>query len=155
MKDLVFALLRYQAEANSSGYDTEMQVFQGNGYAKFNQFVDQLVDAYHQFPDFFRFMGMIDFYYGSEELVDLYQDLFRGLLLEDTPHLYLEEGQTDGSVRTDIEPRLYTASVIATLVSLSEQMASNQETTRRLYGQENLGIMIETIAEALLRAIKP
>ena len=102
-KLLVYEILRWQAELNAKGYDAARQTFTGNGYEKFSQFVAQLVDAYRVFPDMFRFMGMVDFYYcskdTSEDLIDLYQDVFYGLLVEETPQVYLEEGQRDGSVR--------------------------------------------------------
>ena len=137
-KLLVYEILRWQADLNAEGYHAARQAFAGNGFEKFSQFVAQLVDAYRAFPDMFRFMGMVDFYYcskdSSEDLIELYQDVFYSLLVEETPQAYLEEGQRDGSVRADIDPRVYTATVIAALVSLAEQITANKETTQALYG---------------------
>ncbi len=156
-KALVYEVLRHRAAENTVAYHAERAMFSGNGYEKFSQFVAQLVDAYYQFPELFRFMGMVDFYYGAqdspEELILLYQDVFQGLLVADTPHLYLEEGQRDGSVRVDVNPRLYTATTIAAIVSLSEQVAANREATRLLYGVDNPDLLIETVAQALLKNI--
>ena len=153
-KLLVYEILRWQAELNAKGYDAARQTFTGNGYEKFSQFVAQLVDAYRVFPDMFRFMGMVDFYYcskdTSEDLIDLYQDVFYGLLVEETPQVYLEEGQRDGSVRKDIDPRTYTATVIAALVSLAEQITANKETTQLLYGVKDADVMMEVAADAFV-----
>ncbi|NUM45443.1 MAG: TetR/AcrR family transcriptional regulator [Anaerolineales bacterium] len=155
-KALIYEILRHQAAEKTAGYHTDRQAFSGNGHAKFSQFVAQLVDAYVHFPELYRFMGMVDFYYGThdapEELMLLYREVFGGLLVEDTPHLYLEEGQQDGSVRADLDPRIYTATVIATLVSLSEQVAANREATQLLYGLARAEVLIETAAQALLHA---
>jgi hypothetical protein len=100
-------------------------------------------------------MGMVDFYYGTQDspddLVHLYQDVFNGLLVGDTPHLHLEEGQRDGSVRADIDPRVYTATVIATLVSLAEQITANKEATQALHGVEDADVMMDIAAEAFVR----
>jgi AcrR family transcriptional regulator len=156
-KLLVYEILRWQAELNAEGYHTARQTFAGNGFEKFSQFVAQLVDAYRAFPDMFRFMGMVDFYYcskdSSEDLIELYQDVFYSLLVEETPQVYLEEGQRDGSVRMDINPRLYTATVIAALVSLAEQITANKETTQSLYGVQDADAMMEVAAGAFVRAI--
>ena len=157
-KALVYEILRHQATENASGYHSARLAFTGNGHEKFCQFVTQLVDAYRTFPDMFRFMGMVDFYYcakdSPDDLIALYHEVFRGLLVEDTPHLYLEEGQRDGSVRPDLDPRTYTAMVIASLVSLSEQVTANKAATERLYGLENADTLIDTLAQALLKALQ-
>ncbi|MEI2609211.1 MAG: TetR/AcrR family transcriptional regulator [Candidatus Promineifilaceae bacterium] len=157
-KALVYAILRQQVEAHTGDYHAERLEFLGNGYEKFRQFVEQLVDAYRHYPDLFRLMGMVDFYYGTHdspvELVHLYRDIFSGLLVGDTPHVYLDEGQHDGSVRTDIDPRTYTATVIATLVSLAEQVTANKEATQSLYGLEDADVMMGIAAEALVERIK-
>ncbi|HMV30426.1 MAG TPA: TetR/AcrR family transcriptional regulator, partial [Anaerolineales bacterium] len=87
-KLLVYEILRWQAESNAEGYHAARQSFAGNGFEKFSQFVAQLVDAYRAFPDMFRFMGMVDFYYcskdSSADLIELYQDVFYSLLVEET-----------------------------------------------------------------------
>jgi len=157
-KALVYAILRGQVEAHAGDYHAERLEFTGSGYEKFRQFVAQLVDAYRHYPDLFRLMGMVDFYYGTqdspEDLVHLYQDLFSGLLVGDTPHVHLEEGQRDGSVRTDIDPRVYTATVIAALVSLAEQITANKETTQSLYGVKDAEVMREIAARALVGALR-
>lgn len=154
-KLLVYEILRWQAELNAKGYDAARQTFTGNGYEKFSQFVAQLVDAYRVFPDMFRFMGMVDFYYcskdTSEDLIGLYQDVFYSLLVDETPQVFLEEGQRDGSVRKDIDPRVYTATVIAALVSLAEQITANKETTQSLYGVKDADVMMEVAADAFVR----
>lgn len=156
-KALVYEILRQQSTQNAAGYHSARTGFAGNGYEKFSQFVMQLVDAYRAFPDMFRFMGMVDFYYcskdSSEDLVALYREMFRSLLVENTPELYLEEGQRDGSVRADIAPHRYTATVIASIVSLSEQVAANKEATEKLYGLENADALLETLARALVQAV--
>jgi len=156
-KALVYAILRWQSEVNAEGYHAARQAFAGNGFEKFSQFVAQLLDAYRAFPDMFRFMGMVDFYYCSkdsaEDLIELYQDVFYGLLVEETPQSYLEEGQRDGSVRADIDPRLYTATVIASLVSLAEQITANKETTQLLYGVQDADAMMETAAGAFVQMV--
>ena len=157
-KLLVYEILRWQAEANAEGYHAARQSFAGNGFEKFSQFVAQLVDAYRAFPDMFRFMGMVDFYYcskdSSEDLIELYQDVFYSLLVEETPQVYLEEGQRDGSVRADIDPRVYTATVIAALVSLAEQITANKETTQVLYGVGDADAMMEVAAGAFVARAK-
>ncbi|HNA89172.1 MAG TPA: TetR/AcrR family transcriptional regulator [Anaerolineales bacterium] len=157
-KLLVYEILRWQAEANAEGYHAARQSFAGNGFEKFSQFVAQLVDAYRAFPDMFRFMGMVDFYYcskdSSEDLIELYQDVFYSLLVEETPQVYLEEGQRDGSVRADIDPRVYTATVIAALVSLAEQITANKETTQALYGVGDADAMMEVAAGAFVARAK-
>ncbi len=157
-KSLVYAILRRQSAQNAAGYHAARQAFAGNGYEKFSQFVAQLVDAYRIFPDMFRFMGMVDFYYGAqaspEDLIELYRDIFGGLLVGDTPHHYLEEGQRDGSVRADLDPRLYTATVIASIVSLAEQVTANKDATERLYGLENADALVETVADVLVRGAR-
>lgn len=157
-KALIYEILRQQANEKTAGYHADRQAFSGTGYEKFSQFVAQLVDAYVRFPELYRFMGMVDFYYGTqdapEELMTLYRDVFGGLLVEDTPHLYLAEGQQDGSVRAELDPHTYTATVIATLVSLSEQIAANREATQLLYGLPRAEVLIETAAQALLMAAK-
>lgn len=157
-KALVYEILRWQSAQNAVGYHAARQAFTGNGYEKFSQFVMQLVDAYRVFPDMFRLMGMVDFYYGSKDspndLIALYREMFRSLLVEDTPELYLEEGQRDGSIRVDVDPRVYTATVIAALVSLTEQVAANKEATQSLYGLANADVMLDTLAQALLRAVQ-
>lgn len=157
-KALVYEILRRQSAQNAAGYHAARQAFAGSGYEKFSQFVMQLVDAYRAFPDMFRFMGMVDFYYGSkdspDDLIALYREMFRSLLVEDTPHHYLEEGQRDGSVRADVEPRTYTATVIAALVSLAEQVAANKEATQTLYGVTDADVMLDTLARALLDAVR-
>lgn len=157
-KLLVYEILRWQAEANAEGYHAARQSFAGNGIEKFSQFVAQLVDAYRAFPDMFRFMGMVDFYYcskdSSEDLIELYQDVFYSLLVEETPQVYLEEGQRDGSVRADIDPRVYTATVIAALVSLAEQITANKETTQALYGVGDADAMMEVAAGAFVARAK-
>jgi hypothetical protein len=86
--------------------------------------------------------------------VQLYHEVFNGLLVGDTPHLYLEEGQRDGSVRADIDPKTYTASILAALVSLNEQVAATREATQAIYGLDNPDQLIETVAQALLRAVR-
>ena len=157
-KLLVYEILRWQAESNAEGYHAARQSFAGNGFEKFSQFVAQLVDAYRAFPDMFRFMGMVDFYYcskdSSEDLIELYQDVFYSLLVEETPQVYLEEGQRDGSVRADIDPRVYTATVIAALVSLAEQITANKETTQALYGVGDADAMMEVAAGAFVARAK-
>ena len=157
-KSLVYEILRRQAAQNAAGYHAARQAFAGSGYEKFSQFVMQLVDAYRAFPDMFRFMGMVDFYYGSkaspDDLIALYRELFRSLLVEDTPELYLEEGRRDGSVRVDVDPRTYTATVIAALVSLAEQVAANKDATQTLYGLTDADVMLATLARALLDAAR-
>lgn len=157
-KLLVYEILRWQAEANAEGYHVARQSFAGNGFEKFSQFVAQLVDAYRAFPDMFRFMGMVDFYYcskdSSEDLIELYQDVFYSLLVEETPQAYLEEGQRDGSVRKDIDSRVYTATVIAALVSLAEQITANKETTQALYGVGDADAMMEVAAGAFVARVK-
>jgi len=157
-KLLVYEILRWQAESNAEGYHAARQSFAGNGFEKFSQFVAQLVDAYRAFPDMFRFMGMVDFYYcskdSSADLIELYQDVFYSLLVEETPQVYLEEGQRDGSVRADIDPRVYTATVIAALVSLAEQITANKETTQALYGVGDADAMMEVAAGAFVARAK-
>lgn len=157
-KLLVYEILRREVEARTGDYHAERLEFTGSGYEKFRQFVAQLVDAYRQYPDLFRLMGMVDFYYGTqdspEDLVHLYQDLFSGLLVGDTPHVHLEEGQRDGSVRADVDSRAYTATVIAALVSLAEQVAANKEATQTLYGLTDADVMMDTLARALVDAAR-
>jgi len=101
---------------------------------------------------------MVDFYYcskdSSADLIELYQDVFYSLLVEETPQVYLEEGQRDGSVRADIDPRVYTATVIAALVSLAEQITANKETTQALYGVGDADAMMEVAAGAFVARAK-
>jgi len=68
--------------------------------------------------------------------------------------VFLEEGQRDGSVRKDIDPRVYTATVIAALVSLAEQITANKETTQSLYGVKDADVMMEVAAGAFLERAK-
>jgi AcrR family transcriptional regulator len=157
-KLLVYEILRRQSAQNAAGYHAARQAFAGNGYEKFSQFVMQLVDAYRAFPGMFRFMGMVDFYYGSQDspddLIALYREMFRSLLVEDTPERYLEEGQRDGSVRADVDPRVYTATVIAALVSLAEQVAANKEAAQTLYGLMDADVMMDVAAGAFVERVK-
>ena len=66
----------------------------------------------------------------------------------------MEEGQRDGSVRADIDPRVYTATVIAALVSLAEQITANKETTQALYGVGDADAMMEVAAGAFVARAK-
>ena len=156
-KALAFGLLSWQtAEFVSPSYHAARQTFTGNGYEKFAQFLNQLLDSCCRFPDYYRFLGMVDFYYGDQEspagLANLYQELFQDLLTGNSPDHYLAEGQHDGSVRLDLEPRLYTAMAIETIVSLGKQLALNRESTRLIYGLEQSDVLLKTAVEALLRA---
>lgn len=157
-KALVYAILRRQAGEYTAGYHAQRLAFTGTGYEKFSQFVMQLVDAYRYVPDLFRFMGMVDFYYGTQDspagLIELYQDIFGGLLVGDTPHLYLVEGQQDGSVRPGIAPHLYTAMVIATMVSLAEQIAANKAAAQLLYGLEDVDELVALAATVLIEGVR-
>ncbi len=117
--NLTFAVLKQMAtDRMVSKYRVERQAFEGNGYEKFTQFVDQIIDAYQKFPDFFRFTAMVENHYGSQlpaqEQAAWYRQLYPGLFLENTPQLFLEKGQQDGSVRQDIDPHLYLATVLVT-----------------------------------------
>lgn len=157
-KLLVYEILRRLAGEAAFECEAESRSFSGNGYEKFSRFIAQIVSTHYRFPILYRFMGMVDFYYGAQdspdELVQLYHEVFQGLLVGDTPHLYLEEGQRDGSVRRDIDPRTCSASMLAALVSLNEQVAATREATRAIYGVDNPDQLIETLAQALLRGIR-
>ena len=157
---LTFALLKQVAtERLVSRYPAEREAFEGTGYAKFAQFVEQFINAYQLFPDFFRLTAMVENYYGqqlpAQEQADWYRELYPGLFLENTPQQFLEEGQLDGSVRQDIEPHIYLATVLATLPALAEHIAINPETARLMYDVPSPEILLETAAAAMLRALLP
>lgn len=158
--NLTFAVLKQVAtDRMVSKYRVERQAFEGNGYEKFAQFVDQIIDAYRKFPDFFRFTAMVENHYGSQlpaqEQAAWYRQLYPGLFLENTPQLFLEKGQQDGSVRQDIDPHLYLATVLVTLSAVAEQLAINPETARLTYDVASPDLLLETAAAALLRALRP
>jgi AcrR family transcriptional regulator len=157
-KAFVYEILRQQVNLATQVYHAERQTFVGTGFEKFSLFVAQIVSAYRHFPDLFRLMGMVDFYYGTQDsaqdLVQLYQELFNGLLIGETPHTYLLAGQADGSVSKTIHAKTYTATVIASLISLIEQIAVNKTATQHLYGIENADQLVETAAQALLDAAR-
>ena len=158
--ELSFAILKHVAtEQVIPKYRSERQAFEGNGYEKFAQFVDQLVNAYQLFPDFFRFSAMVEYYYGqqlpAEGLADWYRELYPGLFQENTPRQFLEEGQRDGSVRRDIDPHIYLATVLATLPSVAQHIAINPEVARLTYDVTSPDILLETAAAAMLRALLP
>lgn len=157
-QELVYHVLRRLAAEAATEYHAERMLFSGNGYEKFSQFIMQLVDTCNRFPNLYRFMGMTDFYYGTQdsakELAQLYQDVFQGLLVGDTPHLYLEEGQRDGSVRTDIDARVFTSTTIAAVVGLAEQVMATPEVTQLVYDLDNPNQVIKNTAWAFLQAIR-
>ena len=157
---LTFAILKHVAtEQLIPKYRPERDAFEGNGYEKFAQFVEQLVNAYQLFPDFFRFFAMVNYYYGqqlpAQEQANWYRELFPGLYLENTPRQFLQEGQLDGSVRQDIDPHIYLATVLETLPAVAEHIAINPELTRLTHDVESPDILLETAAEAMIRALVP
>lgn len=157
---LSFATLKYVATNQFvHKFRAERKTFTGNGYEKFAQFVAQLVGAYQQYPEFFRFSAMIEHYYGQQldpqEHAEWYRELYPGLFLEDTPQQFLEEGQLDGSIRQDIDSNIYLATVLATLPSLAEHLALNPELTKQTYNIDSLDRLLETAANALLLALRP
>lgn len=158
-RSMVYDILRRLVGQAAANYRAPDAPAGGTGFEKFSQFVTQLTATYARFPEVYRFMGMVDFYYGAQhdpqELIQLYQEIIGGLLADETPHLFLEEGQRDGSVRADLDPRLYASSVVAALVSLYEQIAATRDVTQAIYGLDSPDPLIETVSQALLRAIRP
>ena len=159
-QELAFAILKDVAtEQLIPKYRSEREVFEGNGYEKFAQFVEQLVNAYEQFPEFFRYSAMVEYHYGQQlharEHADWYRELFPGLFLVDTPEIFLEEGQRDGSVRQDIDPHIYLAAVLATLPTLAEHIAINPEAARLTYDVASPDTLLKTAAKAMIDAIRP
>lgn len=157
---LAFAVLKHVASSQIiPKFRSERKVFVGTGHEKFAQFVAQLVDAYRLFPDFFRFSAMVDSAYTqrvpAQEQAEWYRELFAGLFMEDTPRVFLEEGQRDGSVRQDIEPHLYLATILATIPTVAEHIAINPELAQQVYDVENPSVLIEIAADALVRALIP
>ena len=121
--------------------------------------MEQLVNAYEQFPEFFRYSAMVEYQYGQQiratEQANWYRELYAGLFLTDTPQLFLMEGQQDGSVRQDIDPHTYLATVLATLPTLAEHIAINPEAARLTYAVESPNVLLKTAAQALIYALKP
>jgi AcrR family transcriptional regulator len=159
-QELAFAILKHEATTQLiPKYRSEREMLVGNGYEKFSQFVEQLVNAYEQFPDFFRYSAMVEYHYGQQlhakEQANWYRELYAGLFLEDTPVLFLQEGQRDGSVRRDIDPHVYLATVLATLPTLAEHIAINPEAARLTYNVGTPDILLRTAAQALIDALKP
>jgi len=157
---LAFAIIKHVASSQIvPKFRSARKVFMGTGHEKFAQFVAQLVDAYRLFPDFFRFSAMVDSAYAHrvpvQEQAEWYRELFAGLFVEDTPQVFLEEGQRDGSVRQDIEPHLYLATILATIPTVAEHIAINPELAQHVYDVENPSVLIEIAADALVRALIP
>ena len=159
-QDLIYAIL-YDMGTNrvAPEFHEVRSQFTGNGLEKFEQFLMQLIEAYEKFPDFFRLMGMVDAYYGmhesAEDLARLYQEMFFGLLVEDTPSSFLQEGQRDGSVTLLIDPHIYMMTALATLNSLIQHLVvSREEGIKLSYNIANPKDMVTTAVWAIITAIK-
>ena len=80
-QDLAFAILKHAAtEQLIPTYRPEREAFKGNGYEKFAQFVEQLVNAYEQFPEFFRYSAMVEYHYGQQLHAKEHADWYRGIV---------------------------------------------------------------------------
>lgn len=159
-RELIYAILRDEAERVAPQYHAARLAFSGNGLAKFRQFLMQIVDASVQYPDFFYLMAMVDAYYGqrdsAENLATLYQQLFHELLVSDTPAEFLVEGQQDGSVSAEIDPQLYMATALATINSLIQHVALiGKEGATLSFNVSEPTLMLETTVWALTKAIDP
>jgi AcrR family transcriptional regulator len=125
--DLVYALLDTEARfLVAPAYDKARHGFTGSGLEKFEKTLGQFLDASQSYPEFFKLLAIADAQFGPDQSAEAYaerfRDMFAPLFKVSEPVQYLVEGQTDGSVRPDLDAKLGAnaamASVIATILAL-------------------------------------
>lgn len=155
-KSLAYGMLRhFSQEMMGPAFEVNEPVEAVSGYDKFARFVEALLASYRQFPEFYRFVGAFDHYFGKQddpqEVAQLYRDIFTGIFVEQPPYLFLEEGQRDGSVRQDIEADAYAAMAIESFVAFAQHTAVSGQIFNLLYDIEGADSLPEMLAQLHLQ----